>query len=202
MSVARRLAAAFAVVGLGVLAYAVPASATESSPDEACITNPTPGQLIGSLEPRQGIAHVHAQPGVNLCADVLFSVYTVPDTWSGKQFDATAIPQQIFGKTVVAHVKGTDRVTVTAPIPQCGAVQVDLYTPPEITEVTSLTGHNGHLVKGSIFRWFANGKPLPCVETTPTPTETATATPTPTPTETATATPTPTPTETATATPT
>ncbi len=191
MSVARRFAVAFAVVGLGVLAYAVPASATESQTSEGCLTNPTPDQLIGTLEPRHGIAHVRAKPGLDICADVLLSVYTVPDTWVGTEFNQSAVPQTLYGKTTVGHVAGTAKTAMTVDVPKCGAVQVDLYTPPEITAVNDLTGHNGHLIQGYIWRWYANGKPLLCgAEGTPTPTET---TPVPTPTET---TPVPTPTET------
>jgi hypothetical protein len=194
MSVARRFAAAFAVVGLGVLAYAVPASATESSSSEGCLTNPTPEQFVSTMQPRNGIARVGAQPGLNLCADVWLSVYKVPDTWVGTEFNDTAIPQQLLDSTK-GHVTGTDKQVLKVAVPTCGAVQIDLYTPPEITEVKDLTGHNGHLIKGFIWRWYVNGKPLLCTpEGTPTPTPT-TESPTPTPTETSES-PTPTPTET------
>jgi hypothetical protein len=215
MSVARRFAVAFAVVGLGVLAYAVPASATESQTSEGCLTNPTPDQLIGTLEPRHGIAHVRAKPGLDICADVLLSVYTVPDTWEGAEFDRSAIPQHLYGKTTVGHVSGTAKTAMTVAVPTCGAVQVDLYTPPEITDVNDLTGHDGHLIQGYIWRWWANGKHLDCdvdsTSPTPTPTESTTSpaptestspaptestSPAPTPTESSTA---PVPTETTTA---
>jgi hypothetical protein len=197
MSVARRLAVAFAVVGLGVLAYAVPASATESQAGEGCITNPTPDQLIGTLEPRHGIAHVRAKPGLAICADVLLSVYTVPDTWEGAEFNRSAIPQHLYGKTTVGHVAGTAKTALTVAVPTCGAVQVDLYTPPEITDVNDLSGHDGHLIQGYIWRWWADGKHLDCdagsTSPVPAPTESTTS---PAPTESTTS---PAPTESTTA---
>lgn len=188
MSVARRFAVAFAVVGLGVLAYAVPASATESQTSEGCLTNPTPDQLIGTLEPRHGIAHVRAKPGVDICADVLLSVYTVPDTWEGADFNRSAVPQHLYGKTTVGHVSGAAKTALTVAVPTCGAVQVDLYTPPEITDVNDLSGHDGHLIQGYLWRWWANGEHLDCdVDSTspaPVPTESTTS---PAPTESTTA---------------
>lgn len=204
MPVARRFAAAFAVVGLGVLAYAVPASATESgSGAGACLTNPTPDQLAGTLDAHAGTATVRAKSGQNLCADVFLSAYTVPDTWVGPQFDKTALPQQLFGPSDQATVKGYETATLTVALPDCGAVQVDLYTAPEITTVTTTAGHGGQLVKGEIFRFVDDtGKPVTCRPTTPTPTPTTsspsapeTTTPVPTPSE-STGTPAPTPSET------
>jgi LPXTG-motif cell wall-anchored protein len=195
MPVARRLAVAFAVVGLGVLSYAVPASATESRDSGACLTNPRPDQLTGTLDAQRGVATVRARAGVDVCADVWLSVYTVPDTWVGPDFNRTAVPQRLYRPSTPGRVTGTATTTLTAAVPTCGAVQIDLYTPPEITAVNDTTGHNGHLIQGYIWRWYADGQPLLCgVETSPpvpTPTET---TPTPTPTESTTA-PTPTPTE-------
>lgn len=199
MPVARRLAVAFAVVGLGVLSYAVPASATESQ-SGACLTNPRPDQLTGTLDAQRGVATVQARPGVDVCADVWLSVYTVPDTWVGPDFNRTAVPQKLYRPSTAGRVTGTATTTLTAAVPTCGAVQIDLYTPPEITAVNDTTGHDGHLIQGFIWRWYADGKPLLCgVETSPpVPTPTTTAPPVPTPTETTPA-PTPTPTESTTA---
>jgi hypothetical protein len=204
MPVARRFAAAFAVVGLGVLAYAVPASATESgSGDGACLTNPAPDQLAGTLDAHAGTATVRAKSGQNLCADVFLSAYTVPDTWVGPQFDKAALPQQLFGESDRATVKGYETATLTVALPDCGAVQVDLYTAPEITAVTTTAGHRGQLVKGEIFRFVDDtGAPVTCQPSTPTPSPTTsspsapeTTTPVPSPSET-TGTPAPTPSET------
>jgi LPXTG-motif cell wall-anchored protein len=123
-------------------------------------------------------------------------------------FDKTALPQTLFGETAVGTVAGTGTTTLSVALPGCGAVQVDLYLPPEITTVTTTTGHKGQLIKGSIFRFVDSyGKPIPCEAptptprtTAPTPTETGTTTAAPTPTETGTTTAAPTPTETGTTT--
>jgi LPXTG-motif cell wall-anchored protein len=191
MPVARRFAVAFAVVGIGVLAYALPASATESGYTD-CITNPTPDQLAGTLDAVQGTATVHAKPGVSICSDVLLSAYKVPDTWVGSTFDKTAVPQTLIGESAVGQVEGTGTTALTVPLPGCGAVQVDLYLPPEITTVTTTTGHRGQLIKGAIFRFVDSyGKPIVCEQPTPPTTTTAPPTETTTapPTETTTATP-------------
>jgi LPXTG-motif cell wall-anchored protein len=200
MSVARRFAVAFAVVGLGVLAYSVPASATESHTGGDCRTNPTPDQFVGTLDAHAGTATVRAQSGQDLCADVYLTAYTVPDTWVGPQFDETAVPQTIFGESDKVTVTGYETAALKVAMPDCGAVQIDLYTAPEITSVPTTAGHSGQLIKGSIFRFVdSSGQPVTCQPTTPTPSPTGTSTPpettppAPTPTET---TGSPTPTET------
>ena len=65
---------------------------------------------------------------------------------------------------------------------ECGGVQIDLYTPPRRSPRSRqpFVGHDGHLIKGFIWRWWLNGKPLLCGGGTPTPTpsESSTAPPT------------------------
>jgi hypothetical protein len=201
MSVARRLAAALAVVGAGVLAYAVPASATGSDStagDTACIANPTAGDLqVVAFNPLKGTARVRAADGKRVCAEVLLSIYRVPDDWDGTGFNETAVPQTLLA-TDAGRIEGERTTRLSVPVPKCGNLQIDLYFPPEITTVTS-KGHKGQFIAGSIWTTVKkNGKPKPCTpvptptETTPVPTPTET-TPVPTPTET---TPVPTPTET------
>ena len=184
MSVARRFAAALLVVGTGVLAYAVPASATGSESEGGqCITNPTEDQLVAHLYPRQGIARVRAVDGVDLCADVLLSIYRVPETWDGRDFNASAVPQTLL-TTARGKVEGTDKLELTVPVPDCGALQIDLYFPPEVTEVTG-RGHDGQLIQGLgyLWRWYESGKPKQCTppaeETTSPPPAEETTTPPP-----------------------
>lgn len=200
MSVARRFAAAFAVVGLGVLAYAVPASATGGGASTECITNPTADDLVAEIFPFRGSAEVRAADGVNVCADVVLSIYRVPATWKGKTFNETATPQTLLD-SATGKVGGEGTLKLWVDVPKCGNLQIDLYFPPEITEVTA-AGHGTKLILGKIWRWYDDaGNRILCTDVPPTPTETATTTPpVPTPTETATTTPpVPTPTETTTA---
>jgi LPXTG-motif cell wall-anchored protein len=198
MPVARRLAAAFAVVGLGVLAYAVPASATESgAADTASTTTNTSSlpcvdgnvrsnlQLVvaagTTFDATQGVAVVRGKGGAPICpgtdVQLTLSLYHVPDTWDGTPFPGgpggRAWPQ-----TELTHqsavLKGDKPVTLTVPIPTCGNVQIDLYTGPPITEV----GSAGHPQSKLIFAelWSIggpNGHPAMCTpETTPPPTTT------------------------------
>lgn len=222
MSVARRFAAALAVVGAGVLAYAVPASATGSEGGNgggSCIENPSASDLEGDLDPQSGTAWVRGRDGRAVCADVLLSIYKVPDTWDGSGFNETAVPQQVIA-TAKATLKGTKKARLEVPVPNCGNVQIDLYLPPEITTVDR-AGHGSQLIKGYLWTPGAeNGHPKQCQPspspTTPSPTPTTpspaptspsptvttpapttpapTTTPVPTPSETVPVTPTPAPT--------
>jgi hypothetical protein len=203
MSVSRRLAAALAVVGAGVLAYAVPASATGNGDGHGgggkCIENPRPSDLEGHLDAESGTAWVRAKDGRAVCSDVLLSIYKVPDTWNGHGFNDTAVPQQVIA-TDRATLKGNKKVHLQVPVPDCGNVQIDLYLPPELKTV-DISGHPGsQYIAGYIWSpGSENGHPKDCKPpttspTTPCPTPT---TPSPTPT-----TPSATPTTTAPVTPT
>ena len=205
MSVARRLAAALAVVGAGVLAYAVPASATgdhEEGGGGYCVDGTDRSNLGHHVDAESGRAVVWAEGRLCEPVDVILSIYKVPDSWNGNGFpaDGTAVPQ-----TLIASAKGTvgkhGRLELEVPVPDCGNVQIDLYYPPEITAVTA-AGHGDQFIEGYIWSIGGpNGHPKEC-EPTPTPTPTDTETPTPTPTDTETPTPTPTETETPSPTPT
>jgi LPXTG-motif cell wall-anchored protein len=203
MPVARRFAAAFAVVGLGVLAYAVPASATDA--DTAATT--TTGTALpcvdgtvlsnlelvvpaaGTLDPTTGVAVVRGKGGAPICAGtdvrLTLSVYRAPDIWDGTTFPGghkdpagLAWPQ-----TELAHqtkvLAGAQPVTLTVPIPTCGNVQIDLYTGYPIKKVGAGGTPRSKLLLAALWSVGGpNGHPTPCAPETAPPTTTSPAPPT------------------------
>jgi LPXTG-motif cell wall-anchored protein len=215
MSVARRFAVAFSVVGIGVLAYAVPVSATEGDPAVAaaettalpCVDgkNLANLELVGELDPTQGEVVVRGKGGAPICDDqgvtLTLSIYKVPDTWDGSDFPGSG-PGKAYPQTEIAHqtavLFGKNPVTLKVAVPTCGNVQIDLYKGQSIPTI----GKAGHPQDKIIFGyiWSVGGKPgqpKPCVTETTSPTPTPT-TASPTPTATVTTTPAPTPTATVT----
>lgn len=212
MSVARRLAAALAVLGAGVLAYAVPASATDGNTAPAagagCVDATVKSNLEWGIDPKNGSAWVKATGPV--CADVEFilSLYDVPETWDGSAFPGGTAPGSKPGEglavpqAAVAHKTGwlvkkdavPRKLWLSLPLPDCGNVQIDLYLGRPLGRPIETVDANGHPANrllagllGSI--GGPNGQPKECEET-PTPPVTPSGTPSPTPT-TPTATPTP-----------
>jgi hypothetical protein len=208
MSLARRIAAALAVTGVGVLAFAVPVAASSDadhdSPPADCVDGPpTRSNLSWTLDSTAAHATVHAMRP--FCNDVvvLLGTYKVPDTWDGAGWNATAAPQDAFSHDW-AVLEGTETVELDAPAPDCGNVQTDLYfgrNEPDhgiITHVTYPEGHGGRFIDGGL--WPRGGfkdsdRPSCKPSHSPTPTESPSPTPTKSPSPTPT-TPSPTPTDT------
>jgi LPXTG-motif cell wall-anchored protein len=201
MSLARRFAAAFAVVGAGVLAYAVPASATgnHDGGGYSCVKPDSYEAVAGNLnvvaiDVEAATATVQAKHKFCEPVKVILSTYVVPETWQPSDgWSEAAAPQDVYDSDV-AVVKDKEPVSLHAKVKDCGAMQTDLYWwgPRGIIEkVTYPEGHQGAFLAGGMWAHLdEHGKVKPCKPETPTPTPT---TPKPTPTET---TPVPTPTET------
>jgi LPXTG-motif cell wall-anchored protein len=168
MPIARRFAAAFVVVGVGVLAYAATASATGS--DEQCHTIDK-SKLSWQLDVEGGHATVTAKESFDGCVDLILSSYTVPDTWDKQGFNETAVPQFAFD-----HARGKlhsdETLQLTVALPPCGAYQIDLYFPPQIDEVT-IAGHGQQLLAGAL-KDTARDCSTPSNTDTTTPVETTT----------------------------
>src|SRR5882724_6860077 len=86
MPLARRFAAALAIVGAGILAYAVPVSASSGTEHHECVDGHVRTSLDAQVDALAGTATVR---GVKpLCEEeepvhLLLSIYEVPDTWDG-----------------------------------------------------------------------------------------------------------------------
>lgn len=211
MSVARRFAVAFSVVGIGVLAYAVPVSATEGDTVAAaaetsalpCVDgkNLANLELVGELDPTLGEVVVRGKGGAPICDDqgvtLTLSIYKVPDTWDGSDFPGSG-PGKAYPQSEISHqtkvLFGKNPVDLKVEVPTCGNVQIDLYKGQSIPTIGKAGHPRDRIIFGYI--WSVGGQPgspKPCVTetTSPTPTPT-TASPTPTPTVTTTPAPTPT----------
>jgi hypothetical protein len=192
MPLARRFAAALAIVGAGILAYAVPVSASAGDPTHGgdCVDGRVRTNLDAHVDAVAGTATVKGV--APLCdsesADLWLSIYRVPDKWDGGGFDASAVPQD-----ALSHDHGTlsgdETLSLSVDVPTCGNVQIDLYYPPKIEHVTG-AGHGSQFIAGLIWSIGGpNGQPAECEHPTTTPPTTPSTTPPTSPTTSPTTTP-------------
>jgi len=198
MILARRVAAALAIAGAGVLAYAVPVSATGQHATHECVDGTHRDDLNAHIDTSSGVGTVTGKAALCAPVDILFSIYKVPDTWDGDGFNGTAVPQHVL-QTVKGTLQGEETLSLQVGLPACANVQADLYYPPEIPDI-DINGTGPGLIAGYIWQI---SPPTDCkpatttpsaTETTPSATETtasvaettpsATETPTQTPTQT------------------
>lgn len=71
---------------------------------------------------------------------IYLATYLVADTWDGKGYNPTAFPQELFSSK--AYVVTNEPQTFTADVPDCGAVQTDVFThlPPQTLQYDQLDG--------------------------------------------------------------
>jgi hypothetical protein len=91
---------------------------------------------------------VHTKDHRMPCAEtrVIFSVYVMPDTWDGKGFNETALPQK--------HIQSTRSVVLTDdeatfeldPVNPCFNTQSDVYYAPQIDDLSWPEGHNQQFI--------------------------------------------------------
>jgi LPXTG-motif cell wall-anchored protein len=111
---------------------------------------------------------ITVKDGKALCEDtaIVLESFNMPDTWDGRGFNSTAIPQTKFGVTrltVPAGEKGFSK-TVSVESPDvCKHTQVDFYVAPEYDAINGLHDDNGRYISGVIFK--GTGK----CDTTPPP---------------------------------
>ena len=182
MSSARRLAAAFAVVGAGVLAYAVPASATGDGVDHSCLKSDSHAAVAGNLtvvamDVEAASATVQAERPFCEPMKVVLSTYVVPETWQPADgWSEAAAPQDAYDSDV-AVVEGDGPVRLHAEVTDCGAMQTDLYWwgPKGIVgKVTYPEGRAGVFLAGGLWaRLDEQGKVIQCKPETPSPSPTA-----------------------------
>jgi LPXTG-motif cell wall-anchored protein len=169
MPLARRAAVALAVMGAGVLAYAVPATAHGSGhgPNKHCVDGTQKDALEWVLEGENtmptGKAWVQTKDGRKLCepVDFVLSIYKVPDTWDGVRFDESAVPQHVIEHATGTLTGGDKKLKLEVSIPTCGNGQIDLYRAPAEDNV-GISG-TPRLIAGSIFSvGGAPGHPASC----------------------------------------
>ena len=114
---------------------AVPAHATNTT----CIDGSKPENIVKTWNNVNGIT-VSTKDGKAVCKDttVFLTSYTMPDTWDGKGFNKTALPQTKFDSKSATFQAGAanQSYALTVAMPKdCKNVQVDLYYAPEIKEL-------------------------------------------------------------------
>jgi len=169
MILARRVAAALAIAGAGVLAYAVPVSATGQHATHECVDGTHRDDLNGHIDTSSGVGTVTGKAALCAPVDILFSIYKVPDTWDGDAFNGTAVPQHVL-QTVRGTLQGEETLSLQVGLPACGNVQADLYYPPEIPDI-DINGTGPGLIAGYIWQI---SPPTECKPATTTPSATET----------------------------
>lgn len=120
------------------------------------------------------------------CAPVtlIAAVYTVPKSWDGDGFNASALPQRLHSHAVI-RVVDSGLMEVPLHVPECGPWQWDVHRPPVVREVTTLAGHGDGLLRAGLRVGERCATPTPTPTSSPTPNPSQSPTPAPSPTVTA-----------------
>lgn len=100
---------------------------------------------------------IAVKDGKALCeaADVVLESFSMPDTWNGRGFNSTAIPQTKFSVTRLTIPKGeknfSKTLNVAAP-EACKNTQVDFYIAPEYLAINGLHDDDERYISGVIFK--------------------------------------------------
>jgi len=147
-----------------------------------CVDGTDKSNLVASVDAEQGNGTVTGTGPLCEPVDILLSIYKVPDAWQpGEGFPGKALPGGGFS-AVPQHVIQTARGTLEGgqtlklhvDVPDRGNVQIDLYYPPEITDV-DVDGTGAPFLAGAIWQIAApsdceeqtSGPPPPSHSTTP-----------------------------------
>lgn len=100
---------------------------------------------------------IAVKDGKALCAatDVVLESFSMPDTWDGKGFNSTAIPQTKFSVTRLTIPAGeknySKKLNVAAP-EACKNTQVDFYIGQEYAAINGLHDDDARYISGVIFK--------------------------------------------------
>lgn len=175
-----RFGAGLAALGLAVMVGGLYVQAQASNSSTSCLDEKKASSYITKFT--RGTGTISTKSGMPLChsTNLVLESFSMPDTWDGKGFNKTAIPQTMFGSTDVtlpgaqANVSKTLNVSTPA---NCKNTQLDFYFPPAYEDITTLTGDDARYIGGMIFGKTTSN----CSTPSPTPTPTPPASPTPTP---------------------
>lgn len=132
--------------------------------------------------------------------DVTLESFTMPDSYDGKDFNSTALPQYKYATVnfTIPAGQANYKKTLTVYVPDaCKNTQLDFYKGDGFDKLVGLHDDDSAWIGGHIFKGTgscATPTPKPTHTPTPTPKPTHTPTPTPTPTKTPVTVTTPTPT--------
>jgi hypothetical protein len=180
----------YAVASLAMTAsLAAPATAgatAQTAQTANCLDSTKPYSYITSFT--HGTGTISTRDGRALCqsANLSLESFTMPDTWDGKGFNSTAIPQTKYALVHFTMPAGQANVSKTLNIgvpADCKNTQIDFYKGNGFDKLTGVNDDDAAFIGGIIFK--RNGvcltaTPTPAVTPKPTTTPTPVVTPTPT----------------------
>lgn len=87
-------------------------------------------------------------------ANLVLQSFNVPDTWDGKGWNPTAIPQTRYASTsfTVPANDGSFKQTIEVDVPdECKHTQLDFYFAPGYESITTMTGDDELFIYGKLF---------------------------------------------------
>lgn len=162
-----------------------------------CLSATDPGSYVASFTRDSGT--IATKNGLPLCSNVTLTLenFTMPDSWDGKSFNETALPQYKNAKTSLtipsgqANFKQTYKVTAPA---ICKNTQIDFYFGNGYDKLIGLHDDDATWIDGKMFKGSGScATPTPTITPKPTVTPKPTSTPVPTKSPVPVASPTPTP---------
>lgn len=133
-----------------------------------CLDPKDPRSFTATISTRTS-GTIATKGGRPLCSDatMVMQSFNIPETWDGKGWNKTAIPQTSFAKKEFTFPgnKSDYKMTVTVDAPdECKNTQTDFYTEAGYDRIDTLTGDDERNVIGVLFK--GTGK---CEEPTPEP---------------------------------
>lgn len=149
-----RFVLAVVAVLVGVIATSTATNATYQSNDSRCLDPNKKSSYETSLT--RGTGTIATRDGHPLCESVnlVFESFNMPDTWDGKGWNETAIPQTKFAVTPFTIPAGVEnyKETFTVATPdKCKPTQLDFYFIPEYESITTMDGDEERFIDGEIF---------------------------------------------------
>jgi hypothetical protein len=108
--------------------------------------------------------------------------FTLPSTWNGKGFNATASPEHLFDGQPVVMAKGTSTLTVHLKVPTCGPYEVVAAWGHQAQQVITWPAGSNGFIAGRIYpgTTACSSSPSPSPSQTTTHPGSPSATPSPT----------------------
>ncbi|HEY6737016.1 MAG TPA: PKD domain-containing protein [Candidatus Saccharimonadia bacterium] len=165
----------------------LPVKATPTPVPKAAVTVPTtPAPTSGCLDPgkpssyvtsfTRGTGTVSTKNNLPLCqaGSLELESFSMPDTWDGQGFNASALPQARFDSMGITLPAGAPNLheTLTVKVPEaCQNTQIDFYFPPVYSKLTGLHDDDARYINGMIFARHGScqATPTPTPKPAPTP---------------------------------
>lgn len=105
----------------------------------------------------RGTGTIATKNGKALCADaqLYLESFQLPDTWDGKGWNMTAIPQTQHAAMAITVPSGQAnfKKTYTIDVPEaCKATQLDFYLAPEVKAIVNFHDGEDREIRGQIFK--------------------------------------------------